>query len=260
MQSTKIGDLKGGQRLVERQMLLTKLRQTGSRDATLPAATGRHRFITISRDLGALGNFIATELAGRLSWQVFDKEIVDCIAQDARMRHDLVQALDERAKSLIQDTVDRLLRSAEGVSFGSEEYHQALLKTLAALAARGEVILVGRGGTYALQGEAGLHLRITGSLDVRTERISKRFGITIEEARSRVQRVDADRRSFLLQHFRANVEDTRFYDMVFNTDRMSVGQVVSAVLGTIKESENVLPQEKGMPGRDQRPAQPTAAV
>lgn len=224
--------------MIERQMLLSRFRHASATRKQSTETTEGYRFITVSRDLGALGNFVASGLAARLHWQVFDKEIVDYIAENSRVRQELVQDLDEKTLSLVHDTVARLLRMAEGVSFGNEEYHKALLKTLATLAAHGGAVIVGRGGACALHGEPGLHMRVTGSLEVRVERIGKRMHLSREEARRLVLQTDAERRSFLQQHFRAKAEDARFYDCIFNTDRVSVEQVVGAVLAIIKAGES----------------------
>lgn len=236
MQSIQSNEVHGSGRLIERQMLLARFRQAGL--GSVQQAKGRFRFITISRDLGALGNFVASELATRLAWQVYDKEIVDFIAANSNVRLDLVKELDERVQNLIHDTVDRLLHMADGISFGNEEYHKALLKTLATLAALGSAIIVGRGGANALPGQSGLHLRITASPEIRTRRISERHRIPLEEAKRMVQQVDAERRSFLRHHFKASAEDGRYYDLIINTDRISVEQAADAILGMMQQTES----------------------
>jgi cytidylate kinase len=224
--------------LIERQMLLSRVRdQKSPRPAALEPVSP-YRFISIARDVGALGDAVASELAQHLHWHVFDKEIVNSIAQDSRVRQDLVRDLDERSQSLIHDTVQRLLLMAEGISFGNEEYHEALLKTLAYIAARGQAIIVGRGSAYALHGEPGLHLRIVASQVTRAERLAQRWLVSPDEARRRMQQIDAERRSFIHRHFRQDLDDPRFYDAVFHTDRLSVEQIVHAVMGMIAASKH----------------------
>jgi hypothetical protein len=225
--------------LVERQMLLSQMRdKAGSHPAESEPARG-HRFITIARTVGSLGDEVAAELAARLHWHVFDREIVDTIAQNIHVRQDLVRELDERSQSLIHDTVARLLLMAAGISFGNEEYHEALLKTLALLAARGEAIIVGRGSAYALQGEPGLHLRFVASPEVRVHRLAQQWRVSAEAARRRMEQVDAERRNFVHHHFRQSLDDLHFYDAVFNTDRHAVEQIADAVMGMIKLPEQV---------------------
>ncbi len=224
--------------LIERQMLLTRVRDRASPRQAEPAPAARYRFITIAREVGAEGDIVANQLAKGLGWDLFDKEIVDYVARDSHVRQDLVLELDERSQSLIHDTVQRLLLMAEGISFGNEEYHEALLKTMAYLAARGNAVIVGRGGAYALHGEPGLHVRIVASQDVRIERLVKRWGIAPAEARRRMLQIDVDRRNFIQHHFRQNLDDRRFYNAVINTDDLSIDQVVHAVLGLMNVPEH----------------------
>lgn len=233
----KEGESHAASHLVERQMLLSRVREKGDRPAVASPPALRHRFVTIARTVGSLGDEVAAALAASLRWHLYDREIVDAIARDSHVRQELVEDLDERSQSLIHDTVARLLFMAEGISFGNEEYHEALLRTLALLAAHGNAVIVGRGSAHALQGESGLHLRFVASPEVRIRRLAKQFLISAQEARRRMEKIDAERRSFVQHHFRQNVDDMRAYDAVFNTDHMSVEQVVQAILGIIQAQE-----------------------
>lgn len=224
----KATDSPGATLLVERQMLLSRVRNQAARSsAAEPSA--QFRFVTITRDVGALGDQVAEALANKLQWHVYDREIVDCIAQDSRVRQDLVRELDERSQSLIHDTVHRFLLTAEGISFGNQEYHESLLKTLALIAARGDAVIVGRGGAYALQGEPGLHVRIIASPEVRVRRLAERWRTSREDALRRMGKIDAERRSFRQQHFRKHVDELSFFHAIFNTDNMAVEQVVHTI-------------------------------
>ena len=146
-----------------------------------------HRFITISRDEGTLGDEIAQTLAQRLGWRVYDKEIVNHIAINSHVREELVRQLDERSKELnretILDTILHSLRLPDSSIFGTEEYHESLLKTLATLATHGDAILVGRGANFALRhSEHGLHVRTVGSPEVRIGRLSKSWQAPPDES------------------------------------------------------------------------------
>jgi hypothetical protein len=104
--------------LVERQMLLARVRDHSEPSGSVQEPTELYRFITVARDIGARGDEVAASLADHLHGRVFDKEIVDSIARDTHVRQDLVHELDERSQSLIHDMVERLLLMAEGISFG----------------------------------------------------------------------------------------------------------------------------------------------
>lgn len=215
--------------LVEQQLLLWNARRKAAREKVKEESG--FRFLTIARDKGSLGNEIAQELARRLGWHVFDKEIVTYVARNSHVRENLVRQLDQKAQSLIQDAISRLLRMPEYASFGTEEYHEALLETLVCLANHGSAILVGRGANFALRENAqGLNVRITASPEVRGQRLSESWKATPEEARRRMEADDEERRKFIHQYLRRDFDDMCAYDLVFNTDHLSIDQVASSVL------------------------------
>lgn len=214
-------------RLIERQMRLWNILHP----VEPTKISSRYRFLTISRDEGTLGDEIAEALAEHLGWRLCDKEIVNAIASNNHVREDMVWQLDEKDRGLIHNTIERLLHMPESAPFGSEEYHESLLKTLAALAARGDVILVGRGANFALRWfRQGLHVRITGSLEARVRQLNKIWNVPLEIARQRIHAIDGDRRAFIRQHFRKDINDSSFYSLVLNTDHISVNQAVDALL------------------------------
>jgi cytidylate kinase len=195
------------------------------------AIASPYSFMTILRDEGTMGDEIAQALAECQGWRLYDREIVNYIANNNHVREDMVRQLDEKARGLMHNMILRMLRMPEKAPFGEEEYHEALLKTLATLAAQGEAILVGRGANFALRWlEGGIHVRITGSLERRIQRLSKFWNVSTEIARRRMFEIDADRREFIRYHFRHDLNDPSFYTLIVNTDHLSVEQVVGSIL------------------------------
>lgn len=206
-----------------------------------------YRFLTISRDEGALGDELARTVADRAGWRLYDKEIVNDIARYYHVREEMVRRLDERpgdsAQGFISESILHLLSMPERPPFGFGDYHESLMRTLATIASRGAAVLVGRGANFVLRwSEHGLHLRVTGSFDVRVRRLSQERKMTTEAARKIISTVDDDRRAFIRRHFNQDSDDVRFYHLVINTDRLTVEQVSTAVLalldpeGSLKKS------------------------
>ena len=234
MKPTTSGESYGSAQLVEKQMLFKQVREATHRSPTeKPIHT--FRYLTISRRVGSLGDAIAQEVAAALGWRICDREIVDSIAQNSHVRQSLVSELDEKAQGMLYDRVQRLMQMPGGDSFGIEEYHAGLLKTLTYLAARGELIIVGRGSNFILRDDYnGLHVRVTAPKEVRARRLSKRWSVSIAEAQRRLRELDDERREFVREHFRADIDDPHAYDVVFDTNRMTVHQVTSAILAVIR--------------------------
>ncbi len=224
----------GTQKMIERQMFLWQSRLKAAREKPAAGPAPGIRFITICRSEGTLGDETARELARRLGWHVFDKEIVNYIAENSHVRESLVRQLDERSQGLLTDTIMRLLRMPEWKSFGCDEYHEALLDTLAYLSTQGNAVLVGRGSNFALRKEEhGLHVRTVASVDVRAQRLSQEWHVSPELARRCMLAGDQERKNFVRHHFKQDLDDIRYYDLIFNTDHMTVDSVVGSILGAM---------------------------
>ncbi|NLT65122.1 MAG: cytidylate kinase-like family protein [Acidobacteria bacterium] len=230
----------GFDRLIERQMLLREKRNKLVQHRMTEQGGAPYRFITISRDVGTGGDGIAAELAGRLEWKLYDREIVEFIARESNVLRELVEQLDEEGQSRVNDSVEQILSIFQRPGFGNDQYHVALLHTLSALAEQGECIILGHGGAYALQGQPGLHVRITAPVPARVRRMSREWRLPPPAARRAILRRDQNRREFIQHHFMVDRDDPRFFDIVVNTDRMGSGAVVAAILGIIEESRGVM--------------------
>ncbi len=225
-----IGSL-GTEHIIERRMRLWQARRKAAGERPKAEPDGGIRFITLTHGEGTLGDEIAAQLADRLGWHVFDKEIVNYIAEHSHVREDLVRQLDERSQGLMHETIMRLLRMTEWGSFGCDEYYEALLKSLAFLAAQGQCVLVGRGSNFVLRAEKhGLHIRTFASPEVRAERLGLCWHVAPELARRCMLAGDEARRNFVRHHFKHDIDDLRFYDQVINTDHLSVKQAVESIM------------------------------
>ncbi len=235
MEDMEFGAPKATVELVEQQLALWNARRLASRER--PEQQAGFRFLTVARDQGSLGNEIAEELSRRLGWHLFDKEIVAHIAHNSHVRVNLVRQLDEKAQGLIEDMISRILRMPENASFGREEYHEALLRTLGCLAAHGSAVLLGRGANFALRDQpGGVNVRVTASNEVRLARLVKGWKTTREDARRRMHADDEERRNFIRRYYRREFDDFRFYDVLLNTDRVSVERAAASILAFMEVS------------------------
>jgi cytidylate kinase len=218
--------------IVERQIRLWNALHQPERHKSTP-----HRFLTISKDEGTPSSEISSALAQQLGWRIYDKEIVNRIAGDNRVREELVNKLDERsflAHDSILDMVLNLIKLPESTPFDAKQYHESLLKTLVTIASHGDAIIVGRGANFALRWLAyGFHVRLTGTLEMRIQRFSNAWEISPDLARQRLLTIDSERRAFIRQHFQEDLDNSDFYTVVINTDQLSPQQIVSLILSLL---------------------------
>ncbi|MCK5688579.1 cytidylate kinase-like family protein [Myxococcota bacterium] len=187
--------------------------------------------ITISREMGSLGTSIARGLAEKLDFQLYDKELVDLIAEQANIRGALVESVDER----MQDAMDNWIAEQFGIgAFAHSDYLEELSRVLLTLGRHGQGIIIGRGASFILDPKHTLSIRIIAPLDLRIERMGEREGLNTREARALVLRVDSERSAFRKRHFNQKSSPPLDYDFVFNTASYTVTECIATAEAAFK--------------------------
>lgn len=182
--------------------------------------------LTVSRQHGAGGGDVARTLARELGLDLFDREILQQIAESAHLSERVVSSLDERDKELLADW----LASLSSRSYLSPvEYRYHLSRVVGALAHHGGALIMGRGAHLILGPGEALRVHVVAPLERRVETVMGRDGVPEREARRRIVSVEADRRAFLLKHFHTDVTDSSCFDLVVNTAVLGVAGACEAI-------------------------------
>jgi cytidylate kinase len=194
--------------------------------------------ITVSREYGAGGGEVARRLAQRLGWELLDRELLHQAAAVENVPDEELAALDEKAMGL----VDRLRRHPP-----HERYMHGLKQAALAAAARGNVVLVGRGSRF-LVGELAnvFRLRLVAPLTKRAERMARLEGWSLEQAMARCAEVDRSRGRFMRYFHGEGAVRPGSYDLVVNTGRVMLDDLVELVVAAIRdEPESESPESAG---------------
>lgn len=193
-------------------------------DRSLPKQEEPQRKLTvaISREAGSLGSEIGQELGKLLDWPVYDREILDLIAERSVLRTELVESIDEQDSNWLQETM-RSFGFPRELSRAGYLHH--LTKVLIALASHGDCVIVGRGATALLPSFGTLRLRVIGNLNLRIGRIAEQRGVSTSEAEEMVLRIDHERREFVSHHFHKDVNDPHNFELVLNSDRFTPAEL-----------------------------------
>ena len=178
------------------------------------AHPGRPPVIAIARDHGAGGEEIARILGHELKIDVYDKALVDQVAQSAAADRSAIDFLDERAGARAGEWLHKFLHANDS---SPSEYVRHLVAVVIAIAAKGGII-VGRGSHVILGGRPIFRLRITGSNRVCADRLAAAEGIGHEAAFDRVREANKQRASWLWETFKSRHNYPLNYDLVINTD------------------------------------------
>lgn len=177
--------------------------------------------ITISRQLGSHGARIARSLAKELGYAFVDKSLINkVIRQYGLTRLDLIY--------------DRKPKISELFNENSAVTIQMMNETIATIAARGNVVILGRGGFKVLQGMADVvNVFVKAPDSVRAKRIGKRDHIEPGEAAELIKTDDELRTRFVRLFYGTKWADETEYDLVIDTgtddDAAAKARIVAAV-------------------------------
>jgi cytidylate kinase len=175
--------------------------------------------VTISREYGAYGGEMGRIVARVLSIDFHAQELVHQVAEQAQVRKQVVEALDERHQGNLRLWVDDLIRLRK---FRSSDYMEALTETISAIARHSRGVIVGRGGHLILDPKRTLRVRAYAPAEVRAEYVAQREGMSLLEAQTKVARVDRERGEFFEKNFNTEITDPLGYDLMINTGTISL--------------------------------------
>jgi len=212
---------------VERQVLRWKEegRQAAARFAPLPGHV-RGPVIALSREHGAWGARIARQVAERLEFAYYDRELVDRIASQAHVRNAVVESVDERVRNRFADWLTEVIG---GERLSGSAYVDHLSSVLLSIAYHGKAVIVGRGACVVLDPRTTLRVRVQAPLEVRIARVAESHDLTKDEARADVNERDESRIHFAKRHFGRDSNDPHLYDLVVDTGTLPVEACIGVI-------------------------------
>ncbi len=194
-----------------------------------------HAFsIALAREAGTQGTMIAREVGRRLGWPVYDHELLERVAQELGVHANLLESLDEKRLHWMLEAFESF---AGDPTVSESAYVQHLIKTMLALGAHGECIIVGRGAAFVLPIRTTLRVRLVAPLNWRTRTLALQQRISDQEAQGRAEEIDRERRDSVWELFRRDATAPENYDLVLNVSGFSVASCVDLILETLRRRQ-----------------------
>jgi cytidylate kinase len=213
-------------------------RQAVAARSELPPRNAPAFTITLAREAGTQGSLVAGEVGRLLGWHVYDHELLEQIALDMGLRTALLESVDERHQGWLRESVEAdlaALASGNRAPWASESaYVHHLIRTIRALGAHGECVIVGRGAAFILPPETTLRVRLVGPLKERVAALGRRLGVSEREAAAKLRTLDRERNDFVHDHWAKDPADASHYDLVLGTNRLSVHKLAELIVETLR--------------------------
>lgn len=196
--------------------------------------------ITIGRLYGSDGRKIAQELANRLGFRFYDKELIRLAAKESNIPYDdLVKADEKRASFWAYPTdneritEDRWYYSVNDILYDTEK------KIIREKAEKEDCVIVGRCANRILSDRKDcLSVFIYAPMDYRIRTVMEREYLSEKEARARIRKMDKQRRYHYNYFTDRNWEDMDEYDICIDSSKCSIercAKVLEGVYHTLKE-------------------------
>lgn len=186
----------------------------------------RRPVLTVSRQHGAGADELVRTLAKQLQLDVFDREIIQQIAESTHLSERVVGALDDKRRELLTEWLSGM---ASHDYLSSVEYRYQLTRVVGAVAHHGGAIIVGRGAHLILGHGEALRVLVVAPLEARIASVMKSEGLSERDARRQIQVVEADRKAFLMKHFHTDLDDPAHFDLVVNTKLLGIARSCAAI-------------------------------
>jgi cytidylate kinase len=180
--------------------------------------------ITVSRQLGSLGTEIAQKVGEILQYEFIDKEKIGKALASYGLPELELEKFDEKKPPLW-----------DSLQIQRKKFLHFIQAVIYDFAQKGRVIIAGRGGQVLLKDLPGvLHLRIIAPFEVRIRRFIEQSGGDEKQAARILRRGDRDSAGFLRFFFDVDWDDPALYDLVINTQKLSVDAAVKMILESIQ--------------------------
>lgn len=184
--------------------------------------------IALTQEMGSLAKDVAQQLADELHLSTLRHEVAEHVAQKMHVPRSLINRLREGNAG----TIERLRTDRASLAVYSAE---EVLET----AARGDVVLRGWGATCLLHTVPHVVcVRVTRPMKQRVEWLMKNLDTDdAESAESEIRRSDQAHAARMHEQFGVTWGDPLLYDLVLNTERLSVDSCVQQIKALVARPE-----------------------
>lgn len=182
--------------------------------------------ITISREFGSEGEYIAQTAAQTLGYHFVDQEFIGAILSEYGFvefdtEYENMHSFWEKFNAEREKHRDQMV--------------EMLNKVVQAVAQHGDVVILGRSGFAVLEGFANvLHVRLQAPFSVRMGRVMVQQKITSEQAEAVVKGADKVRVGFVEEFYKVPWEAIHAFDLVINTGKISPDLATAWVVDAAK--------------------------
>ena len=187
-----------------------------------------YRVLTVSREYGSGGIFVARRAAEELGWKLLDSALIEAIVEKANVDPAVAQRYDEKVdpwlhrvsrKALWHGAFESVAALGETDVFDAQTMALLTRRVIEEAATMGGCVIVGRGGQCLLADRPDtFHVFVHAPRSLRLNFLRERLGDRpdLEQA---MEATDHERADYIRLHYNRDMYDRHLYDLMLNTRR-----------------------------------------
>lgn len=192
--------------------------------------------ISLGRENGSGGHFIAQKIADSLGIKLFDKELVESKLIENGFSKEAIEKADEKPINfLVSRRIGQYSNAIEA------NIAESTFNFISEAADSGEsFVVVGRCSEFILRGNPNLvSIFVTGDKDDKIKRIMEINNLSESKAIDLIKATDRKRKSYHNYYCSIKWGDSRGYDILINTSRVGIDSTCETLLSYIKAFINI---------------------
>lgn len=202
--------------------------------------------ITINRELGSGGRTIGRKLAEKLNVKFYDKALIKELTKRFNLSVEELEKVKASKRNWWNDFVQSYMNrynvedrfNMEANVATTENIFKVESKFLKELAATESCVIAGRSGFFIFRNDPNaLRILIQSTMEKRIQRVMEKQGLSEEEAKAVIDKVDKGREKYTKEFSGTSRYDTRNYDLVINVANMTEDATVDLILDYIEKQK-----------------------
>ena len=192
--------------------------------------------ITVGRQYGSGGRYVAQLLAEKLEIPYYDKELLAEVAKDSGICKELLEEHDEKNT---RNFLFSMMSGSQSMGDSSTMYmdmplnHRIFLAqfdTIRRIASEGPCVIVGRCADYVLRDQENvLNVFIKADKEERVRRVVEYYGVDPLKAEDQLRKADKQRASYYNYYATGNWGDVNNYDLCVDTGALGIPGAVDLI-------------------------------
>ena len=183
--------------------------------------------ITVSREYGSGGRYIAKLLAEKLGIKLYDKEFIQKVKEETGLAIDYIEETEQKRK--VSDFINDNAMTSDDELFVAES------NVINELYEKESCVIVGRCADFVLKGkEDVVNVFIYNSLEDKVSRAVKYYGLKEKDAQKEIKQINKQRANHYKHYTGKEWGKQENYDICINSD-IGVEESVNSIISIINE-------------------------